>query len=186
MPSKVELGRRLKRTRAEKDMTLKDVESRSGVSATHISQIERGMTSPTVGALQKLARALEKEAVFFLEEMELEEVSVAREPVSTVVHSENPRVAFRNLSSGIPGGKLRIGRLELAPAGEMDAAPHHHEGEECGVVTRGTLEIKVEDRSYVLNAGDTIHFNATRPHSYRNPGQEPAEAIWVTSSPSFI
>ncbi len=186
MPSKTELGRRLKRTRAEKDMTLKDVESRSGVSATHISQIERGMTSPTVGALQKLARALEREVVYFLEEVELEEVSVLHEPVSTVVHCENPRVVFRNLSGGIPGGKLHIGRLEAKPGEGQATPPHAHEGEECGFVTRGTLEIQIEDKSYVLNVGDAIHFHATRSHSYRNPGQESAEAIWVTSAPSFI
>ncbi|MCK4546690.1 MAG: cupin domain-containing protein [Candidatus Eisenbacteria sp.] len=167
-------------------MTLKNVESLSGVSATHISQIERGMTSPTVGALQKLARALEKESVYFLEEVELEEVSVARDPVSTVILSENPAVMFRNLSHGIPGGKLHIGRLELEPGSRATGEPHHHEGEECGVVVRGTMEIRIEDRSYTLNPGDTIHFNATRPHSYSNPGEEPAEAIWVTSAPSFI
>lgn len=186
MPSKAELGRRLKRARSARDMTLKDVEARSGVSATHISQIERGMTSPTVGALQKLARALEKETVFFLEEVDLEEVSVAREPVSTVVHSESPRVNFRNLSHGVPGGKLRLGRLEVEPGGQTVTPPHHHEGEECGIVMKGTLEIRFEDKSYVLNVGDAIHFNSGRPHSYGNPGPGPVEAIWVTSSPGFL
>jgi transcriptional regulator with XRE-family HTH domain len=186
MPSKVELGRRLKRTRAEKDMTLKDVESRSGVSATHISQIERGMTSPTVGALQKLAKALEKEVVFFLEEVELEDVSVVHEPVSSVVYCEDPKVVFRSLSGGIPGGKLHLGRLEAEVAGGRATPEHTHEGEEGGVVTRGTLEVQVEGKSYVLHAGDAIHFHASRPHSYRNPGQEPVEATWVTSAPGFV
>lgn len=186
MPSKAELGRRLKRARSEKDLTLKEVESRSGVSATHISQIERGMTSPTVGALQKLAKALERETVYFLEEVELEEVSVAREPVSAVVLCENPRVVFWSLSQGVPGGKLRIGRLELEPSGEVGTPLHTHEGEECGVVTKGTVEIRRGDKSYVLSPGDVIHFSSTHPHSYRNPGPEPAEAIWVTSSPGFL
>ncbi len=186
MPSKTELGRRLKRTRADKDMTLKDVESRSGVSATHISQIERGMTSPTVGALQKLAKALDREVVFFLEEVELEDVSIVHEPVGTVTYSESPRVVFRNLSGGIPGGRLRLGRLEAEPGGVHAMAQHMHEGEECGIVTRGTLRIEIEDKSYVLSIGDAIHFHATRPHSYGNPGQEPAEAIWITSSPGFV
>jgi transcriptional regulator with XRE-family HTH domain len=186
MPSKAELGRRLKRARAERDMTLKNVEARSGVSATHISQIERGMTSPTVGALQKLARALEKETVFFLEEIDLEDVSVGGETLSTVSYSESPKVVFQNLTKGIPGGKLRIGRLVADPSPGISSEPHSHEGEECGYVMRGTLEIKVEDKSYIVKSGEAIHFNGTRPHSYGNPGPEPVEAIWITSLTGFV
>ena len=186
MPSKVELGRRLKRARAERDMTLKNVEARSGVSATHISQIEQGMTSPTVGALQKLAKALEKETVFFLEEVDLEDVSLSGDTQGTVFYSENPRVVFQNLTKGIPGGKLRIGRLEAAPSVGAVSSPHTHEGEECGFVMKGTLEIRVEDKSYIVKAGQAIHFNGTRPHSYGNPGHEPVEAIWITSLTGFV
>lgn len=167
-------------------MTLKNVEARSGVSATHISQIERGLTSPTVGALQKLARALDKETVFFLEEIDLEEVSVASEPVSVVLFSEHPKVVFKTLTHGIPGGKMRIGRLEVELSGGGATELHSHEGEESGYVIRGTLEIRFEDRTYTVKAGETIHFNATRPHSYANPGQESVEAIWVGSVPGFM
>jgi transcriptional regulator with XRE-family HTH domain len=74
MPSKSELGRRIRQARVEKTLTLKEVESRSGVSATHISQIERGITSPTVNALERIARALEKNTSFFLEDVELPEI----------------------------------------------------------------------------------------------------------------
>lgn len=186
MPSKIELGRRLKRARAVKDMTLKNVEARSGVSATHISQIERGMTSPTVGALQKLAKALEKETVFFLEEVDLEDVSVSGDTLSTVAYSENPRVVFQNFTKGIPGGKLRIGQLEAAPSGGTMTSPHTHEGEECGFVMKGTLEVRVEDKSYIVKAGQAIHFNGTRPHSYGNPGQDLVEAIWISSLTGFV
>jgi len=50
MPTKEEVGQRVRLARFRRDMTLKEVANRSGMSATHISEIERGKTSPTIGA----------------------------------------------------------------------------------------------------------------------------------------
>ena len=57
-PSPGELGRRIKMLRVSRGLTLKNLEERGGISATHISEIERGKASPTVGALGRIARAL--------------------------------------------------------------------------------------------------------------------------------
>ena len=70
MLDKAELGRRVKLERLSKGMTLKQVADASGMSPTHISEIERGRTSPTVGALLRIARALGKSATYFVEEEE--------------------------------------------------------------------------------------------------------------------
>ena len=67
MPSKEELGERIKRFRLDRNLTLKEVELKAKVSATHVSEIERGMTSPTIGALTKIARAMGTEPSYFLE-----------------------------------------------------------------------------------------------------------------------
>ena len=52
------LGRRIRTIRIEKELTLKQIEAMVGISATHVSEIERGRTSPTVGALARIAEAL--------------------------------------------------------------------------------------------------------------------------------
>ena len=56
METRNEIGSRIKQFRLAKGLTLKDIELRAKVSATHVSEIERGMTSPTVGALAKIER----------------------------------------------------------------------------------------------------------------------------------
>ncbi|MCK4915813.1 MAG: helix-turn-helix transcriptional regulator, partial [Candidatus Eisenbacteria sp.] len=78
MLDKAELGRRVKLERLAKSMTLKQVADSSGMSPTHISEIERGRTSPTVGALLRIARALGKSATYFVEDDELPTVSIVR------------------------------------------------------------------------------------------------------------
>jgi transcriptional regulator with XRE-family HTH domain len=64
------VGRRLKRLRREKGLTLKELEGLSGVDRVYMSEVERGVTWPTVSALDKLSRALKKNLLFFLEDIE--------------------------------------------------------------------------------------------------------------------
>ena len=75
MISKEEIGRRIKKIREENHFTLKNVEAKAGISATHISEIERGKTSPTIGALIRIADALGKDPAYFIEKDELSDVS---------------------------------------------------------------------------------------------------------------
>ncbi len=74
----MELGRRVKQLRLQKGMTLKEIEAKVGVSATHVSEVERGKTSPTVGALSKIAAALEVNASYLIDFPIGQEVSVTR------------------------------------------------------------------------------------------------------------
>jgi len=186
MPSKTELGKRIREERLRQSLTLKDVEGRSGVSATHISQIERGITWPTVNALHKVATALEKHTSFFLEEVELPEicVSTGREPM---ILSEQPRVSMSSLTNGIPGGKIHFYRLVAEPANgaEKFVPGHAHEGDECGWVLSGHIQVKVGEELFDLKKGDAIHFSGSKMHGIRNVGNEVSESVWAALSVGF-
>jgi transcriptional regulator with XRE-family HTH domain len=184
MPTKLDLGRRIREERVKQSLTLKEVESRSGVSATHISQIERGITWPTVNALHKVAKALDKSTSFFLEDVELPEVSKLRGDGAVAVLSEKPRLELRSLTTGIPGGRLHFYMLIADPADDHIDYPriHSHEGDECGCVLSGKIEVRVGDEIFNLGRGDTIHFSGTKPHGIRNVGEEVSESIWTSFS----
>ncbi|MFH1314145.1 MAG: cupin domain-containing protein [Candidatus Eisenbacteria bacterium] len=184
MPTKTELGRRLREERVRRTLTLKDVEKRSGVSATHISQIERGITWPTVNALNKVATALEKKTSFFLEEVELADVCRLSGDGSTMLISEDPRLTLKTMTNGIPGGQLHFYKLIVEPAGDNTdfARLHCHEGDECGWVVSGKVELKVGDELFELGEGDTVHFNGNKPHGIRNIGDRVSESVWAAFS----
>ena len=187
MPTKSELGRRIREERARQSLTLKEVEGRSGVSATHISQIERGITWPTVNALHKVSKALDKNMSFFLEDVELPEVSKLSGDGNAMTISDQPKIVLEALTNGIPGGKLHFYKLKAFPSGDSEAFPvvHCHEGDECGWVLSGLLDVKVGDDVFHLKKGDTIHFNATKPHGIRNVGDGVSESIWTALSLGF-
>jgi transcriptional regulator with XRE-family HTH domain len=185
MPTKAELGKRVREERLRQSLTLKTVENLSGVSATHISQIERGITWPTVNALHKVATALKKNMSVFLEEVELPEVSRLAGTGNTMILSEQPKVVLKALSSGIPGGRLKFYMLVAHPGnkdGKETMVTHSHEGDECGLVLSGRIEVKVGDEILTLKQGDSIHFNGNRLHGIRNVGTNISESVWAAMS----
>lgn len=188
MLDKAELGRRVKLERLAKGMTLKQVADGSGMSPTHISEIERGRTSPTVGALLKIAHALDKPATYFVEEEELPSVSVVRahERTHHVVAEGEANVADVDfLTSGIPAGRLRV--VELSDLRRRPIKTKPHEGEEIILVTSGRLKVVVGDSSYVLTEGDCIQFRASLPHTLETlSGDGETKLLWVTTSDGLI
>ncbi len=60
-----------------------------------------------------------------------------------------------------------------------------HEGEECGVVIKGSLRVLSGDKVYDLNEGDSIYLDSTIPHRYVNMGNEVSLSVWAMVPPSF-
>ena len=114
-----ELGRRMRKLRLEQRMTLKRLQEASTLSATHLSEIERGRTSPTIGALIRIARALGREPSYFIEHEE-------RTDVAHVGHGQGTQsrlsagITAEVLSPGIPGSEISAYRLRFdSPGAEL-------------------------------------------------------------------
>lgn len=60
-----------------------------------------------------------------------------------------------------------------------------HDGEECGIVLSGRLEIVFQDERFTLEAEDSLSFPSTRPHRIRNVARGESTALWVITPPSF-
>lgn len=182
MVSKAEIGRRIKKVREEKHLTLKNVEAKSGISATHISEIERGKTSPTVGALMRIAEALGKDPAYFIEDEELDDVSfVALEDRKKEELKRAPGY-IEKLTHSIPSGRINAQLIALSPVEKPDIKLHSHEGDEAAVVLVGKVMFKVGEKVYELAEGDSIYFKAEEKHGYANASSmDEARMIWVAS-----
>lgn len=179
--SPAELGRRIKMLRVARDLTLKDLEHRGAVSATHISEIERGKTSPTVVALGRIAQALGVRPSVLTEASTLPTISLARQDERTA-RGGSPSGCMLEPLGGLVQGTELAAHLMTLPVGRTPALTHRHPGEEWFTVLTGVVEVRVGKSSHVLRDGDTLHFRAHRTHAYLNLSPEPASLFVVTRS----
>jgi transcriptional regulator with XRE-family HTH domain len=172
-PSPLELGRRIKMLRVSRGLTLKDLEKRGGISATHVSEIERGKASPTVGALGRIAHALGLRPATLVEPHVFPEITITRAADRKGRQVQWGAAMFEPVTEPLRCATLGA-QLVTLPVGREPALVHRHEGEEWAMVMTGTAEISMEDKTYVLREGDSIHFRAHHMHGYANLSSSPS------------
>ena len=176
-----ELGLRIKRVRKTRGLTLKEVEAVSKVSATHISEIERGKTSPTVGALARIAMALGKDTSYFLESRNLDEVSRIRFEERERKPFTSTQGYFQPLTMGIPGGHLQVFKIHLDQGSSIPFASSRAQGEVTLLCERGKLSFSNIEGELSLAEGDSLHFTEMQEHQLRATSREGADLILVST-----
>lgn len=176
----VNVGDRLRELRQARNISMRTLATRSGLSANALSMIERGKTSPSVSTLYKLADALGISiTAFFGPETD-------RQQVVFLKADGRSRIAFaRGVFEGL-GGEQFMGRVEpfvLTLESGASSGPHSmtHSGHEFVFCLRGQLEYQVEKNVYQLSAGDSLLFAAQLKHKWRNSGSHVTNALIIIS-----
>ena len=176
-----ELGRRLRALRLDRRMTLKQVEVLAELSATHLSEIERGRTSPTIGALVRVARALGKDASYFIESEERTEIQ--HQPAERLTARPlPPGVSCSALTTGIPGSKIFSYRIEFS-GGTLSLEPQEIPGDATYLVRRGEIEARFGDVTTLLAEGDAAQSTFDLKHRLRSAKAADAEVVAILSRP---
>jgi quercetin dioxygenase-like cupin family protein len=162
MLSREKVGMRIRQVRQQQHKTLRDVESASGFSSTHISEIERGRTSPTIGALIQIAHALEKDPSYFIEERELDEVRVTtmnqRPAVDPAVFDiMGTGIQVDALTTGILGGRLLGFEITLEPGASGQITRMPDPADVALICASGSLELEAQEAKHRLEEGDSLH-----------------------------
>jgi transcriptional regulator with XRE-family HTH domain len=180
------VGDQMRGLRKAKGLTLQALAQKTELSVGYLSQLERNLASPSIRALSTIARALGVNISWFFPEPDTQN---GRES-SIIVRAENRRAL--SFSSGIRdellcpslSGQLEMLLCTLEP-GSSSGDLYMHTGEEAGFVSSGQLELRVDDEVFVLNAGDSFHFDCSRPHGYGNPGDVPTTVVWAVTPPHY-
>ena len=178
------VGQRIRSLRLARDLSLKEVAARSGLSIGLISQVERGISSPSLRVLGALSGALEVGIAYFFPDP----VESSREPDSPILRvHQRPAIAFWRtgiaksvLTPDTPGNMdLVMYTIIIEPGGTTGDGPFTHDGEEAGVVLEGTLDLEIGDEAYVLREGDGFRFSSTIPHRFFNATKRVTKVMWV-------
>jgi DNA-binding XRE family transcriptional regulator/mannose-6-phosphate isomerase-like protein (cupin superfamily) len=203
-----ELGPRLRRVREDRGLSARELARRIGCSPSLISQIERGVSVPSVGMLYALASELRASMDFLFGVIPSGGLTMTahgggrtREAAGAaggagagwpaghgIVQRADGRCTI-DLASGVrwerltPGADDRVDFLEVVyePRGDSAGASGalRHDGYEYGLIVRGTLQARVGFENYELGEGDSIAFDSATPHEYWNTTPAEVRAVWA-------
>ena len=179
-----EIAVRLKRLRLALDLSQRQLARQSGVANATISQIEAGKLNPTVSLLKKVLDGIPVSlAEFFSDQLEVRERIFFRAGELTEIADGG--VSFRQVGANLGGRAIQLLKECYQPGAGTGKHAITHEGEECGIVLSGRLEVTVGEQTAILQSGDAYYFKSHQPHSFRNPGREPCELITACTPPTF-
>ena len=178
--SRPALGRRLRSLRTGRGLTLEQLGRQVGLSASYLSQIERGALTPSLPKLSAIARTLSLDVRDFFEE-EGAPACVVRSRQGGVLR-DTGTVVVELLSADPPGKSILPYRVVCQP-GTSCERPSTYPGEECAFVLEGQLTITVGGERFVLHPGDSIHYQRHQVHSWCNEGDDECVVIWAAAPP---
>ena len=180
------VGWRIRELREQRKLSLRALAEQSGLSINAISRIERDECSPTVSSLHRLATALGVPITSFFEDGTMQATILVRRDRRLKSHSD--AVVIESLGTGLPDQQIEPFLMTLEPGAGEVSEPITHPGEEFVHCLEGEIEYQVGDEWHQLRAGDSLLFQATQPHIWRNTSNTSAKILLVmqTISDGYI
>ena len=148
-----------------------------------LSQIERGQGNPSLTTLIKLSQALRVPVGRFFNTADQGGAVVRRDARMRLEVSED-NLIYELLTPHLQG-QLGVLRAQIGAGWDNEDAPFRHPGEECVTVLQGQLFVSINGRNYDLEEGDSLTYDSSLPHWYRNPTSQDAVLIGAMTPPSF-
>jgi len=174
-------GHRFRRLRMRRKLSLAQVARATSVSVGFLSALERGQMRCSIATLRRIARFY-KTNIISLFETNGEGQHLVR-PSQRKILETSPKVRMELLAWGNTAMEPHLFRVK--PGGGSGES-YSHEGEEFLHVLRGEFELWLHnDGHYLLKAGDSLYFESSTPHRWKNPGRAEAWILWVNTPPTF-
>lgn len=176
-----EIGAKIKKLRAEKNMTLKELNQMTNLSIGFLSQLERGLTTVAIDTLETISRALGVDINYFF--------TVSKEKPGIVQKSYEREVDFMDrdnfvqyyLSNNLSDKNMLPRLIEIYPKKDDEQVlSYSHEGEEFIYILEGILTYYYNGERYELYPGDSVHISSTSSHNWENNTSKIVRLIMVS------
>ncbi len=192
------LGARLREAREARGMSLRALAGAIGVSPSLLSQVETGRTKPSVSTLYALVSQLDISTDLLLGrgDAPIEEIPSshtpsappADRPVVAMKHQREEDAPVLDMGNGVKWERLSYAegtdvealRATYQPgaSSSIEGKLMYHFGIEHLYLIRGELTLHLDLEATVIRSGDSVVFDAERPHLFVNRGDEPAVGVW--------
>lgn len=183
-PVDQEIGAGLRRLRRARRLSLVDLAARTNISIGFLSQIERGLSSPTLRVLAGIADALGVSLGTLFPTMgtpDGQAATIVRGSERSELQLWRSGIRKQLLTPHSEGSKLNVYLVEMEPGASTGEEPYTHHGEEAGLVTQGAMVLNVESESWTLQEGDSFRFLSSRPHRFANGVEGRTRVLWINA-----
>jgi DNA-binding transcriptional MerR regulator/quercetin dioxygenase-like cupin family protein len=174
-------GQRFRRLRTRRGLSLAQVARATDVSIGFLSALERGQMRSSIATLRRIARFY-RTNILSLFETAGDNPRLVR-PHQRKILETTPDVRMELLAWGQTVMEPHLFRIK--PGGGSGES-YSHEGEEFLHVLRGSFEIWLDAKEhYQLKPGDSLYFESSTPHRWKNPGRTETWLLWINTPPTF-
>jgi|UPI0006843CF7 transcriptional regulator with XRE-family HTH domain len=182
------LGQQIRALRKAQKLSLAQLAERSDLSIGNLSQIERGVRSPSVRSLQRLSECLKVPIADLFQTRALPPASelgtILRRKARPILNLSKSGCHKELLTPMMPG-TLQLLLVTLDPGGSSGPEHYIHKGEEAGVVIAGAMKLWIEDEVYTLKEGDSFRFKSTRRHRFESASKQVTRVLWAVTPPIY-
>ncbi len=176
-----QIGERLKGLRDVLDIPAQEVADLCGITVEHLMKIEAGEADPSIYRLSKISKhfGISLDVLLFGEEPRMNSYFITRKGQGLSVN-RNASYAYRSLASGFRDRKADIFLTQVDPMPEgMSHSLNSHDGQEFHYLIEGDMQVRIGDKEMILHEGDSLYFDASRPHCINALGNKPVKFIAV-------
>jgi len=179
------IGLKVFSLRKSMGLSLQQLSDRSDVSAAAIHKIEQGGMVPTITTLLKIAGAVGRPVSYFVEEDGGRDDLAVLTPPDEIrpVFTSHKGITLSSISGPYSRFLLAGARAMVEPGASSGRKPMQHPGEELVHLTDGVLDFTVAGQLFQLEPGSSLHFRGDQPHTWCNPGDSDAKAVWMALRP---
>lgn len=183
----MDIGEKLKTIRKQRGLSQRELAARAGLTNGTISLIEQNRTSPSVASLKSLLDAIPiSMAEFFstLEDADGPKVFYKSSELIEIAPTSDGKVSLRQLGNA-EHHALQVLHETYPPGADTGPEWLSHEGEEAGIIVKGSIEVTVDGNAAILKEGDGYLFDSRLPHRFRNKGEAVCEIVSACTPPTF-
>ena len=154
----IELGKAIANFRIKQNYNIKQLAEKTKISSSMVSQIERGLTSPSLNTLRMIADALEIPLLSFFTGSEKSKDLITRADSRKKVVFPPPQNMEYMLLSPDLSGSIEMVLMKIPPLSNSAENPVFHIGEEVAYVLEGSIMLHLGDDIEILNTGDSVKY----------------------------
>ena len=169
------IGNRIKEIRKIKNITLQELAEKAGLSIGFLSKVERNLNSPNLANLYKICQALHIQVNELLAEKKEYGITMKKAARPVIFDYEG---ILRNEAAS-EGHHFIQGTILTIIKGGLEHHSAGHFYDELGIVLQGSMQMRIDDKAYILEEGDTIYVEANTPHKFKKLSENDCVSYWA-------